>query len=304
MKHMKRSFLVNSVAACFCLVLATPLLAAEPSATGAVNPPVPREQNASAATPAEKCLADLRAFDHQLEEDGFLRSGFDSGYGDPMTDGRAAAAARPLSPPPSAKGFRTSDYQNARPGYEIRILLASAIILARHGQQQPCEDVLATSRDTYKLYVSDAHGGGARVEDVPAWRKLQISAAQPVASQNAVFRSDQLLGTDVRDPQNESLGSVDDIVMSPQTGKIAYLVVARGGIFGIGEKYVAVPWQNFRVTPNANLLVLDTTKAAMDAAPQIKSDQFASGGNFDQESQKIDSYWAHRSDKGTTGSHN
>ena len=49
------------------------------------------------------------------------------------------------------------------------------------------------------------------------------------------FRSDQLLGTDVRTPQNDALGSIDDLVMNPQTGKIAYLVIARGGIFGIGE---------------------------------------------------------------------
>ena len=37
----------------------------------------------------------------------------------------------------------------------------------------------------------------------------------------------------VRSPKGDALRSVHDIVMSPKTGKISYLIVARGGLFGI-----------------------------------------------------------------------
>ena len=112
-------------------------------------------------------------------------------------------------------GLTGTGYQSARLGYELRTLIASANILARQGQQQPCEDVLAATRNVYKTYVAEMHSGKVPPPDVQGWRQLQINAAQPVTS-NTSFRSDELVGTEVRSPQNEALGSVKDLVMSPQ----------------------------------------------------------------------------------------
>ena len=276
---MSCSILSNSLAASICLCLATPVLAAGPAATA--NPPA-AAAIATAAKPAEKCLTDLRAFDVQMQKDGYWFGNSGYGYGYPMMGGYGY--------PMAGVGMQTG-YRNARPGYDIRTLLAAANILARGGHQQECADVLATTKSSYSLYLADLKSGKTSVVDTPDWQQRQVAAATPVTAKGAAFRSDQLIGAEVRNLKNETLGSVDDIVMSPKTDTIAYLVIERGGIFGINEKYVPVPWADFKAAPNASLLVLDTTKSAMEAAPQVHHEQFANAGQFDQESQKVDAYW-------------
>jgi sporulation protein YlmC with PRC-barrel domain len=211
-----------------------------------------------------------------MNKDGYWAGGAGFGYGYPM-DGIPTGSE--------------SNFRNVRPSYELRTLIASASILAERGQQQTCEDVLGTIRIVFKAYITQMHGDGVPIIDTPSRRQQQIVAAQPLAARSEAFRSDQLLGTEVRNPQNESLGVVHDLVLRPKTGAIAYLVIARGGFFGIDEHYVPVPWESFRVTPDLSLLVLGAHRSVMADAPQVADDAFAANGQFDQESQKVDAWW-------------
>ena len=272
---MNRFVFINSVAASICLILAAPVSEAAPG------------------TSAKQCLTDLGSFDRQMQKDGNWLGGSGYGYGYPMMGGYG------YEYPVNGGGMAPqTGYTGVRPGYDVRILLVAANILARSGQQQTCEDVLATTRSRYKIYSENLKNGEA---GVPDWQQRQVAAATPVTAMGTSFRSDQLIGAEVRNLQNETLGSVDDMVMSPQTGKIAYLVVARGGVFGFDEKYVPVPWEDFKSTPNASLLVLDTTKTKMAASPQVSRGKFATAGQFDQESQKVDAYWKAQSSNDVAG---
>jgi len=293
---MKCSTLVASIAAGMCVGFAPPSLAADPVVTGTANQTSNGAKAAAEQAPVAKCLSDLSALDGQMEKEGYWLGASGYAYGYPT--GELGYSGFHHSPGDSAASV--TGYPNARPGYEVRSLVVAANILARHGKAPACEEVLDTARDIYSHYSADMHARGMPMVDMPGWRQEQIAAAQPVGDKSTSFRSDELLGADVRTSHNEVLGSVDDLVMSPQTGKVAYLVLGRGGIFGIDEKYVPVPWEDFKISPNANLLVLDTTKSTMSAAPQVRHDEFTATGQFDQESKKVDAYWkAHLSDKGS-----
>ena len=77
---MKRSILLGSTAACFCLGVVVPLLAA-PAPT---NDPPSDMKALSASDPAGTCRSDVHAFNGQMGKDGYWAGGSAYGYGYPM----------------------------------------------------------------------------------------------------------------------------------------------------------------------------------------------------------------------------
>lgn len=285
-KTLPRQVLAVAMTAALALTATAPLRAATPKPANATVATAP------AAKPARQCLTDLTAFHGQMQKDGYWRGGSVYGYGYGYYGYGYDYGAGPSSAMTGSTAPGAAEYGRARPGYDIRTLLAAAQILGQSGKQAACEVLLGETRDTYNRYAAELRNGNVPRYDAASYRKAQLATAQPVAGQDVSYRSDQLIGTEVLNPQGESLGSVDDMVHSPKTGKIAYLVIGRGGLFGINEKYVPVPWADFKATTGANLLVLDTTKVNMEAAPQVKQDRFSPVGDFDKQSQLIDTFWS------------
>ena len=274
---MKRSAIVGTVAIFSALGFAMPTLAAESASV----PASAIGNQAVTGKPAEDCMSAVRAFTADMSNQGYWLGASDYGYGygcSMMTGERPNGAI--------------DGYATARPGYAIRTLIASANILAQTGNRQGCESVLASARALQTTYASNLHDRRLPFADDPGWRQRQIAAVQPVLGKGVSFRSDQLLNDDVVSPNNQMLGSVHDRVTTPQTGAIAYVVISRGGLFGIDASYTAIPWGDFKASPDGSHLVLDTTKAVVAAGPQARGDQFTRAGQFDAESQKVDAYWA------------
>jgi hypothetical protein len=281
-KLVNRHTLINAVVVCSSFALSALLFAADtPARTTASG-------GGSTATngPIEKCFAHLRTFSAAMRKQGYWMEGADYGsglgYGYPIGIYGYGYGG----------GLGGGYYGNARPGYEVRTLLASARILALNGQGALCETVLAATRAAYDRYLAELRAAGFTPKDHPDFRQQQIATAQPVIDMGGAFRSDQLIDVDIVNPRNETLGSAHDLIISPVTGKIAYVVVARGGLFGIDESYTPVPWKDFKASPNAGLLVLDTTKPVLEAAPQGRERAFTKEGGFVTKSQQVDTYWS------------
>ncbi|MCA1370812.1 PRC-barrel domain-containing protein [Bradyrhizobium sp. BRP14] len=82
------------------------------------------------------------------------------------------------------------------------------------------------------------------------------------------------IGQSVYNPNDESIGEINDLIIKKEGG-VAAAVVGVGGFLGIGEKNVAVPFDKIEVTEDAeaNTMKLTTTETAesLKAAPEFKT---------------------------------
>lgn len=125
-----------------------------------------------------------------------------------------------------------------------------------------------------------------------AIRNLQggMHMAEPVKFLSSRFLSaSTLVGADVRNPQDESLGDLKDVMIDATSGKIAYGVLTFGGLLGVGNKLFAIPWEAFRVDPEKERLVLDIPRERLKDAPGFDSDHWPNladpnvAGEFDRQ---------------------
>ncbi len=83
-----------------------------------------------------------------------------------------------------------------------------------------------------------------------------------------------LIGDNVHNLQDEHLGEIKEIMLDMRTGKIAYAVLAHGGLFTIGEKLFAVPWSALKLDTENKRFVLNVQKERFENAPGFNSDQW------------------------------
>jgi ribosomal 30S subunit maturation factor RimM len=85
------------------------------------------------------------------------------------------------------------------------------------------------------------------------------------------FRTSKLVGSKVYNNANENIGSIEDIILKSD-GAMDEVVLSVGGFLGMGDKYVAVPFSNLKVTRDGSSvkIVTDGTKESLKAQPDYQ----------------------------------
>ncbi|MEX1198543.1 MAG: PRC-barrel domain-containing protein [Pseudohongiellaceae bacterium] len=83
-----------------------------------------------------------------------------------------------------------------------------------------------------------------------------------------------LMGADVKTSGDDDVGSVEDLILN-EDGQIVAIVVGVGGFLGMGQKDVAIGWDDITKSGEADELELriDSTRDELRDAPEFESDE-------------------------------
>jgi hypothetical protein len=259
---------------------------------------------------ATQCMEELREFRLRMDQEGYWLTGAGGRWGwgvepHPGTQPMPALDAPEATAPPPGQPIPDATMPGAAgigpwgrtmvglhsPSFQVRALFTGAHVLALRGEEQVCSAVIAEMNELYDEFVQQLQTAGVEPGEVLHWRQEALLATQPVAEFDlAGLNIDHITGTELRNPRDEHLGTVDNVLVAPD-GTILYLIVSRGGFLGLGEEHIAIPWNGLEATPGMNMFVLDVDETVIEQAPRVDPDRFVLPEVFEQRQQEIDQYW-------------
>ncbi len=142
--------------------------------------------------------------------------------------------------------------------------------------------VMATTKEQLKTFPPYTFADAAQRRSVFAERVgpagmpplVTAPAGMPTSALGAISVSD-LMSLKIRNGANETIGDIKDIVMSSE-GKIQDVIVGVGGFLGMGERYVAIAWDQLRIARSGDNTVaahINSTMEQLKAMPAFKHDR-------------------------------
>jgi sporulation protein YlmC with PRC-barrel domain len=122
-----------------------------------------------------------------------------------------------------------------------------------------------TERSTTTTTTRPASPGMATTSPAPT----AASSTPKYFTADHQVRSSKIVGSSVYNDQNQSIGSIDDVLMSDSDHKAATAVISVGGFLGMGAKLVSVPFDQLKIG-NDKIVMPGATKASLEGMPEYR----------------------------------
>ena len=108
--------------------------------------------------------------------------------------------------------------------------------------------------------------------------------------QPTLLSADTITGDDVCNLKDEKLGTIQDIMLDTQNGKIRYAVLSSGGFLGMGDRLFAIPWSALKLDSEHKRFMLDVDVDRLKDAPGFDKDNWPNWSDSTW-SASVDSYY-------------
>jgi sporulation protein YlmC with PRC-barrel domain len=89
-----------------------------------------------------------------------------------------------------------------------------------------------------------------------------------------VLSASTLTGDRVYNAEGDNLGTIKEIMIDVDLGRVAYAVLSFGGFLGMGDKRFAIPFEALRVDTRNERVILDVPKERLESAPGFDKDNW------------------------------
>jgi sporulation protein YlmC with PRC-barrel domain len=150
------------------------------------------------------------------------------------------------------------------------ILAASLLSVPVLAAQTPDTAATTSPAGTSQSTVAPNSGMTANTMSTRTTAQSANNMANPSApsrytTTDGQMRVGKIVGASVYNDQKQSIGSVEDVLMSADN-KAATAVLSVGGFLGMGSKYVSVPFDQLKITNN-EIVMPGATKSSLQSMP-------------------------------------
>ena len=82
-----------------------------------------------------------------------------------------------------------------------------------------------------------------------------------------LLSASSITGDPVVNANGDDLGSIKDLMVETESGKIAYAVLSFGGLLGFGDKLFAIPFEKFTIDFAQKRMVLNVDQEQLENGP-------------------------------------
>lgn len=107
----------------------------------------------------------------------------------------------------------------------------------------------------------------------------------------SLMGANTLIGNDVYNHKEESLGDIKEIMLDIRSGKVSYAVLSFGAFWGMGAKLFAVPWHALTLDTTNKRFILNIEKDRLSGAPGFDQDKWPNMADSTW-AKDIDTYFA------------